>query len=556
MTTAVEPLQKLDEHLDDVWKTLLHEREARVARREQRPLIRMWDGDWNIRGVVAGEIDYSFEWKMNDVGAGFIKLPHDHYLARWALGVYKRPTRNIHITADKDGARWGGRMQSVTLVKNQDGTRYVEMRFLDDVKELDHVHVWPNPFLPAGVQWPKAFVLAGPSRYTLKLALFLNLMRLHGNFWQLPDNPLDPRTWVEGFLPHQWSILVQPDSFTLDDSQWCILNSRFKTWMEMAKPIMQDAGLMVTTRRWLEGDPKPKGWLFPLRNGQLVIDVVDKSGVYEQTATGGTVFGGMWRTVTKIGDNLVDEVVTDVFNPAEPAEYSVSKWLGTKPAQPWVVFRDGDISPIESGSWSWEPATIVQVNAGGRSAPGVNTAISMGVQLVGNLIGSLFLLRGIGGVADTALKPLYEDVFLAFGSIKSPFRSAKAGWSHYHEGWADGCETAWALSGIVAFRQKFWETRSRSKVQVQINGGPWIIGDQGQGHCFLGDRIGVTLEGMPYGQYEVQQISGLVLSGSRSEPTRWAMTVGDPRVDEAPIAGLLNQSKFFVEALKNLGVRA
>lgn len=556
MTTAVNALKELDEHLDGVWERLRRQRQATVARRQLRPLIRLWDGDWNIRGVVAGEIDYSFEWKMNDVGAGFIKLPHDHYLARWALGVYKRPTGNIHVTADKDGARWGGRMESVTLVKNQDGTRHVEIKFLDDVKELDHIHVWPNPFLPAGVQWPKAFVLAGPSRYTLKLALFLNLMRLHANFWHLPDDPLDPRTWVEGFLPHQWSILVQPDSLVMDDSQWCIVNSRFKTWMEMARPIMQDAGLMVTTRRWLEGDPKPKGWLFPMRNGQLVIDVVDKSGVYDQTATGGTIFGGMWRTVTKLGDNLVDEVVTDILNPVEPAEYSLSRWLGTMPAQPWVVFRDGDITPVVSGSWTWEPATIVQVNAGGRSAPGVTTAISMTTQLVGNLIGAVFLLDGIGQMADTALKPIYEDVFFAFGSIKSPFRSAKAGWSHYHEGWADGAETAWALSGIVAFRQKFWETRSRSKAQFELSEGPWTIGDQGMGHCFLGDRVGVTLQGMPYGEYEVQQISALTLSGSRSEPTRWTMTVGDPRVDEAPIARLLNQSKFFFEALKDLGVWA
>lgn len=549
-----DPIEKLDKHLDEVWERLQHERLARVARRSVRPLIRLWDGDWNFRGVVAGEIDFSFEWRMNDVGGGFVKLPHDHYLALWAMGVYKRPTRNIHITVDKDGARWGGRMQSATLVKNEDGTRHVELKFLDDVKELDHIHVWPNAFLPAGVQFPKAFILAGPSRYTLKLALFINLMRLSGNFWHLPDDPLDPRTWVEGIVPHLWPILVQPDSLVMDDSQWCIISSRFDSWMEMARPILQDAGLMIVTRRWIEGDPKPKGYLFPLRTGQLIIDIVDKSGVYEQTATGGTIFGGMWRTVTRLGDNLVDEVITDVVNPVEPAEYSLSQFLGTKPAQPWVVFRDGDVSPVKSGSWTWEPATVVQINAGGRSAPGVNTFISANIQLVGNLIGAVFLMNGIGAIADTALKPLYEDIFLAFGSIKSPFRSAKAGWSHYHEGWADGAETSYSLSGLVAFRQAFWETRSRSKVTVDLEGGPWTIGTEGQGHCWLGDRVGVTLEGMPRGQYEVHQISGLVLAGSRGEPVKWSMTVGDPRTDQAPIERLLNQSRFFFEAIKKLGV--
>ena len=69
-----------------------------------------------------------------------------------------------------------------------------------------------------------------------------------------------------------------------------------------------------------------------------------------------------------------------------------------------------------------------------------------------------------------------------------------------------------------------------------------------------GDRVGVTLEGMPRGQYEVQQISGLVLAGSRGEPVKWSMTVGDPRTDQAPIERLLNQSRFFFEAIKKLGV--
>lgn len=555
MAATLDPeLDALDQHLSDVWSRVVAQRQARAARRGAPPLIRLWDGDWNLRGRVAGELDYSFDWKYNDIGAGFVKLPYDHHLAQWALDIYGRDTDNIHITCDKDGGRWGGRMQTVTLVKNSDGSRYVEIKFLDDMKELEAVLCWPNPVLPAGVQFPKSFVLAGPARYTLKLTLFLNLIRLHGNFWNLPDDPLDPRTWFEGVTPWNWSIAVLPDSLLLDDSQWCVIDSRMKNFMELARPILADAGLMITTRRWLSGDPTPQGWLGPLRNGQLMVDIVDKSGVFEQTALGGTLAGGMTRTVTTMADNLVDDLITTVANPVEPAEYSVSKWFGTAPAQPWVVLRDGETSPVESGSWSWEPATVVQVTAGGKSAPGVNSALSIGVQFVGNMIGSVLLLDGVGGIADTALKPLYEDVFLAFGTIKSPLRTMKAGWSHYHEGWAEGAETAWSLSGVVAIREKFWNTRARSFHSVVMSEGPYVIGDQGQGHCWLGDRVGVLLEGMPHGRYNVEQICSLTLAGSRTSAPRWVTGTGDPRTDISPLARLLDQSRQVFEALKNLGV--
>lgn len=551
-------LDELDAHLDDVWRQLQAEKDSRTARRETDAEIFLYDGDWICRGNAAGYIDYSFEWKKNDVGQGTLTLPHTHYLAKWALDVNARSgAENIHVTADKDGARWGGRCNLVTLAKAADGTYTVVLTFFDDIKELEHIHVWSNPFLMAALQFPKSFVLAGPARYMLKLTLFLNLIRLHGNFWHLPDDPLDISTWFEGMIPWDWSIAVAPGSFLLDDSQWCVIDSRFKNFLELAKPILEDAGLMITTRRWLYGDPKPAGWVLPLRNGQLVVDIVDKSGVFEQTATGGTIFGGMLRTVTTIADNLVDDVVTTVASPTEPAQYSVSKWLGTAPAQPWVVLRDGEVSPIESGSYSWQPATVVQINAGGRSAPGVNSAVSMGVQLAGSLIGTAFGFGAIGSIADTALKPLYEDVFFAFGSVKSISRTRRLGWSHYHEGWATGGETAWALSGIVAIREAFWQTRSRSAVTVKVsNRGPYLIGDQGQGHYFLGDRVGVMLDGMPSGAYNVAQVAGLKLSSSRDSAAGWDITTGDPRTDESPIARLLNQSKTVFEALKNLGVWA
>lgn len=87
-------------------------------------------------------------------------------------------------------------------------------------------------------------------------------------------------------------------------------------------------------------------------------------------------------------------------------------------------------------------------------------------------------------------------------------------------------------------------------------GGPYLIGDQGRGHLWLGDRVGVLLIGMPDGQYNVEQICGLSLSGSRTSAPTWKVAAGDPRTDQSPLARLFTQSKTFFESIKNLGVWA
>ncbi|WP_066584718.1 Gp37-like protein [Corynebacterium provencense] len=557
---AVE-LANLDAYLDEVWAEAKAEADARAARRRERPLIRLWDGDWNFRGVVSGEYDFQCEWKYNDIGAAFITLPPQHHLAQWAMAHWDRKTKNIHVTVDKsrDGqdARWGGRCESVKLTENEDGTSSVELRFLHDLKDLEAILCWPNPFLPAGVQFPKSFFLGGPLKTVLKTTLLCNLMRLHGNMWQLPDDPLDPSTWAEGLKPWDWSIVVAPGSILLDDSQWGVINSRMKTFMEAAAPALADAGLMIDCRRWLTGDPKPKGWIGPMRNGQLVVDIVDKSGVFEQSALGGTLAGGMVRTVTKMADNVIDDVITVVANPVVPVENALSKLMGTAPTYPWVVFRNGPGSQLVSGSWTWTPATVAQITAGGQSAPGVNSAFSIVTQLVGNLVGAVFLMQGAGNILDTAIKPLYEDVFLAFGSVKSPLRTMEAGWSYYHEGWAEGSGTAWSFSGMIAMREAFWKTRSRDFAEIDVRDGtPYTLGDLGRGHLWLGDRAGVLLDNMPDKTYPVLQCTSITFAGSRDQPPALKCSFGDPRIDQSPITRLLSQSKGFFEALKETGVWA
>lgn len=140
--TDAAVLQRMDRIYDEA---MVRRRERDRVRREP-PLVRLWDGDWNLRGRVAGEFEGHFEWKLNDTGAGMIVLPAEHHLAVWAAEYWnRRDCRNIHVTVDKDGARWGGRLDSVKTEQNEDGDRTVTLSFLHDFEELKHLLCGPTP---------------------------------------------------------------------------------------------------------------------------------------------------------------------------------------------------------------------------------------------------------------------------------------------------------------------------------------------------------------------------------------------------------------------------
>ncbi|OZE89984.1 phage tail protein [Rhodococcoides fascians] len=512
------------------------EQDRIARRRRKRPLVRLWDGDMVYRGRVTNEYEGHFQWRMNNTGSARLLLPVGHYLTNWAIDPWGRTKQNVHLTFDKDGARWGGRCAgdaSTRITVGKDGKRYVELNFLDDYEELKNLLVWCSPYLPSIIQ-KRAFVLAGPSRYMLKLALFLNIMRLEGNWFSLPDDPMDLAQWGQAFNMSNWNMVVNPHSLLSDSSPWTVLSSRFEYWHDMAEGTLADAQLMVTTRRYLAGDPPP--WPGAnIRPGAIVFDVVDVSGYWDETSTGGTIWDGLVRTVVQLADNLVDEIVTTVTGSIDPYQNIVGKWVGTLPRQPYVVYRDGQISGIDAFDWSFTPGTVVQVVAGGHSAPGINELMSNGIVLGGNYLGQLIGLPTAGVIADTFLKPIYTDTVGAWWTIKSPVRALRYGWSHYQEGRSDSAKRAYTLSSLMDLRDTFHKTRPRTTHAATLGDGrPYRIGDQGQGHWWLGSRIGVTNKDFPRkGVVFVEQASQVDYDYDR-DSRGWSAITGDPRVNEAP----------------------
>lgn len=546
------------DRLDGIYRTAMSNRLKREEKRRREPDIFLYDGDWNLVGRVKGVYEASFEFKLNEAGAGHLSLPYEHHLAKWASEFWRRDKQNVHVRVDKDGERWCGRMTNVTTVQDEHGDRSTSIEFIHDLEELNHVQVWANPLTPSAVQFPKQFILAGPSVYTLKLALFLNLFRLQGNLWSLPDDPLDPESWFQGLNYKEWPIVVKPSSLLLDDSKWTVLVSRFKTFMDMATTTLGDGQLMVDCRRWFPGDPQPWPLAGLYRPGQLVVDVVDKSGWFGQTAIGGTIAGGFIRSGLEVADNLVDEVRTALEIVNEPEEYAVSGWLGTAPDNPWVAYRTNVVTgenTAESTEFTYQPATVGQVTVGGHSMPGVNEGISAAIHLAGSLASQYFFIPDFGGAADALLAPLYEDVFMAFQTVKSSQRTSKLGWSHYYENFGSGGDKAYTLSSLLAIRAEFWKTQQRVSHKMNIgDAAPYLVGRDGEGHFSLGDRVGAEVPGAPDGYVAVEQVTGLKLSWDAGSPHEWEITTGDPNNVDDPVSHGLERIREVAGAVQDLGV--
>lgn len=565
-------LTTLADH-DRVWGVVSDRRAARESNRLKPVLTRLWDGDYNLRGVVAGERKGEFEFIENDVGTASLELPVDHYLARWVMDHKGRTKRNIHVTFDKQGARWSGRMSYYRVVTTKEGDAFLEIVFLHDMEELKHILVWANPFLRPEFQFPKLWIIFGPAKWCLLTTLFVNLLRLETSLWTLPDNPLDVNEWIgPSFWPGNWRNIVKPFPLLQDNSNLTVVFSRFKPFYDVAKKVLEDAQLTMSCRRYLANeDPHPFSdlqgelnndviedlfSLIPLRNGCLVWDIQDRSGWGSETAFGGSFLTGLVRAAVSItSDGLTEGVDVYTGDPTFPGEYYVPGFAGTSPKAPHVVFLDGHYTGIESSEFTYYEATDTSVVLGGHSAPGVNESISTGINMAGDVLTSLINsslspggavgtaidLPPLGGVMDSVAKIFYENVIAAFMEFPT-LRAAELslpiaglenvltglGDFHYYEGWADGADRAFTVSALAAARSKVWETRARTAHSITVSdAAPYYLGDDGQGDFWVGDRVATTVRGYPVTDtLFVERVRKVKYEWDKDGPKGWKLEIG------------------------------
>lgn len=609
-------MSQLSEH-ERLWQDTLRDREAKETARRALPVVQLYDGDYNLRGAVAGERGGDFEFVENETGTASIQLPLNHYLARWVMNFQGRAKRNVHITIDKQGARWNGFMDHYRVVREKGGDAYLDVVFKHDFEQCKHVVCWASPFLRPELQFPKLWVIFGPAKWCLLMTFFVNILRLETSLWTLPDNPLDITEWMgPSFDPSFWRNIVKPFGIVSDNSNTTIVFARFKPWFDVAKPILADAQLTVTCRRYLptQGDPHPfaatagllgldsdqvanLATLIPLRNGCLVWDIVDNSGWGTETAFGGSLLTGLIRAAVSIGGNGFTEGV-DVFtgDPTYPGEYYNPLFLGTSPQAPWVVYDcQGMFNGVESSEFIYYEAQDTSFLTGGQSMPGVNEGISAGINLGGDFLTSFINsqiaaasaasvgggfgvdasisvppidLPPLGGVMDAVAKILYENVFLAFMEIPT-LRAAgmslpipgleslnsSLGDFHLYEKWCDGADRAFTLSAGMAIRAGQWATRLHFSHKISVSdAAPYIFGESPYGHFFIGSRIATTVPEFPVPDtLFVERVGRAKYAWGKDGPTGWKLTVGY-REPEDPALKALSMIREINQGLGTFGI--
>jgi hypothetical protein len=564
MTDIHGTLSTLEDH-QLLWDKIQHRRAFLEAARIAPPDIRLWDGDMNLRGTVAGWRSIDFEFIENDTGNATLQLSLSHYLAKWVMNYRGRSKRNVIITIDKQGTRWSGFMSHYRVVREKGGDAYLEIVFVHDYEQAKHILCWANPFLLAAIQFPKLWIIFGPAKWCLLLTLFVNILRLETSIWTLPDNPLD-----------------------------------ITEFHDVAQKTLRDAQLTVVSRRYLDGDPHPFSELageldidfveelfslIPIRHGALVWDIEDNSGWGTETAFGGSLLTGLIRAVVNIASDGTTEGI-DVFtgDPTYPGEYYTPNFLGTSPTSPWVVFEEGPYTGIESSEFKYYEATTTSFVTGGHSMPGVNEAISAGVNMAGDFVTSLInsaLAAGgafgtaidlppLGGVMDAVAQLLYKDVFLAFMEIPT-LRAATIGELlqlvglednptslgdfHFFEDWCDGADKGYTLSALMAVRAKMWATRAHTAHTIKVSdAAPYLVGERGYGHFWLGDRVGTTVLEYPIPfTIFVERLSKIRYTWDKDGPKGWQLTIGY-REPEDPALKALDWIREINAGLGDLGV--
>ncbi|MGV7251934.1 Gp37-like protein [Mycobacterium kansasii] len=538
--------------------TRRHRRDEQLLRR-QPPLIRIWDAEWALHFIGGNERRANFSFISNDTGPGELELPADCPAAQWIHDhqgrIARGEGRNVFITVDHCGARWSGIMDNYRLEQRGDGDQVLVATWLHDYEHLKWRTVWSNPFLPAWFQFPRAFILAGPVPWVLKVTLFLQIFREHNPLISIPDDPLNLASWFTSLDQSTWNMVVKPTGFIeamASGAVWGIAIARWANWHDMAHQMLEDSELSVRCDRYLDGDPPP--WPGAnLRHGTLVIDIVDKSGVYIGTANGGTVFDGLVRTVAEFTDDFLDSTLDVALDTSTPADYWRVGYRFTHPQDPYVIYLEDDSSPIQTSQWANSPAKGVEVACGGHSMPGINETISATVQVIFDLLGNLILLGSLGASIDALIKPLYEDTVLAWWSVKSIPRAQNSGWSRLYEYFQPGANKAYTITSLLVLRAALWATRTVISWQISVwDGVPFVVGDRGLGHFFLDDRIGLALKGDS--TIHMDRVRKLDLAWDDESFPEWHLTVGDDRIWQDPAQVALGKIENVMAGLRDLGV--
>ncbi len=564
LTTTFADIPALKAQTDEIRDNL-----ARLRRTP--PLTRLWklkaDGSPGmvLQGMVPETVAGKAPWKNNKSVGGQLRLRLDHHLARWLVSIPDDPDakKNVVVTIDIMGGakRWSGLLKNwIVVTKNR--VHYLEVNFVDDLQFLQFMLGPPNPALPIPVfQFPRVLPIFGPAKWAISMMILMNLIRLNGHPWTLPDDPFNVESWDDLFDWSDWQVLIKCKPFDLDDSSlWTILATRMNRMDQIIGDALDDAQLTITYRRILtvDGETCPVEGVDECANGALVFEVVDNSGYYAAagTGTGGGIGGGLSRTVAQFLSGFVEDVrlLVEDDETIWPDEYYQNHYHGTVPSHPHVTIRDSRYSQIETSQLTWAPATAVSVIVGGDN-PLVDQLARLTIESIAALIGYFLLggFSGLGSIVADVIMPFLVGTIFAWLQWTNNTRAHNLGWIHLYEIYQQGAENnSWSLSAVAALRAGFEITKSQTAHQFTLrDGGEYLPGlDYDIGHRIISTASHVT-DKLFVDQVEEMEIDWDFEAGKFFG---WSTTVGK---SEAAMSMAARNARLLTKAfttLQNIGV--
>jgi hypothetical protein len=455
---------------------LMNKRSIIEKAAHQRPLIRLADKNLRVVTELTGELAVEWEELMSDSGTASYTLD----CADWVVDYIVNLTmveEDLHLIIDPFSSapswenRWGGKIHTVNVKRNADGTNTVELQAVSNRDHAKRLLFAANPFFAPEVQLPRMWILPGPTRSVLFMSCFINLARLFVPGLSFLTNIFNPLSWLNPLNadslfqvnPLDWPIQVAFVNPVADQSNWGVLAATWTSWHDATVDILQDSGTMMRVYTYiLEDDAdnphQPYDELIdvvsasmdlaenliedirgvapdlaaalmkdvnsvvrPSRNC-VIFSFEDKSG---RSGATGTALDGLLNVIGVTLDDLVSSVLinaqTGLTLDGEPVfdlqgnEFPiVESLLGAAPELPKVIWREGTFSPMTEAVHTLNKGSPRTVMTGGKSPSIVNDSIHFAVKWaiaqLSDLINPAFGSASLGAVNSAWMTPFMQGI--------------------------------------------------------------------------------------------------------------------------------------------------
>ena len=504
---------------------------------EPKFVVTYYDNAYNPLGEITDYLSATVTFKRNNVGTGTIVVKGNDPCVPYVL----RATETVvPITVTVNGLRWSGRVDTWDddIV---DGLATVTLQLQSDWQWLFRMLVWPNPFLPIQIQFPKESIYIGPAVTCCEVMVFEQCIRLQLGLWEIVNNIFDPAAWfataIEGaglLTP----VAVVPGNALTDTSKWVAVTARMVPAGTLIQQICKDNGVDARVELWLPGEPQPTD-LYTLTEPTIVASFRDKSGVQGPT---GTFLDGLIEVAFDLLNSVYQEVISPFINsPYAPPGVDLSAIFGIHYTKPWLVFMpDNPRSGVKECKTTGHHPLAHTVVGGGKSPSWVNKLIDTLLEL---LLSEILAALGASGIAPTLLDGILDDVFLAFQEIENAPRRFALGRYAYPEIFTSTGSTAYTLEELFALENQMWESRGYTTSQLTFyDGTPYSLGVD----LNIGDLASWIRRGVLYTDY----VEEATATDDRTKRVEVTAVVGDGKSKDSPFAILQRRLAGFEAAMQ------